>query len=130
MNEPEFLEVDAVLFLHDCALREYGGAQGIKSADLLHSALDRPLNRYHYADPVPVDLFDIAAAYAFGIAGNHPFNDANKRTGWACCVLFLKANGQNVAITAPDVVERMVALVERKIDETEFAIWLRKHQLP
>lgn len=130
MNEPEFLELDAVLFLHDSALREYGGAQGVKSTDLLHSALDRPLNRYHYSDLAYVDLFDIAAAYAFGIASNHPFNDANKRTGWACCVLFLKANGQNVAVTAPDVVKCMVALVEGKIDETGFANWLREHQLP
>lgn len=84
MNAPEFLEPDAVLFLHDHALREYGGAHGLKNEDLLHSALGRPLNRYHYADPGTVDLFDLAAAYAFGIAGNHPFNDANKRTAWGC----------------------------------------------
>ncbi|GCE89076.1 death on curing protein [Komagataeibacter diospyri] len=130
MNEPEFLKRDAVLFLQDCALREYGGALGIKSVDSLHSALDRPLNRYRHADPVPVDLFDIAAAYAFGIASNPSSNDANEWTGWACCVLSLKVTSQHVAVPAPDMVERMGSLVGKNIDETAFAIWLWKHQLP
>ncbi|GAJ30808.1 type II toxin-antitoxin system death-on-curing family toxin [Acidomonas methanolica] len=130
MTEPEFLEADAVLFLHDCALHEYGGAQGVKSADLLHSALGRPVNRHHYTASGEADLFDLAAAYAYGIASNHPFNDANKRTGWGCCVLFLKVNGETIAVTAPEVVEHMVALVEGQIDEAGFAAWLRNHRKP
>ena len=42
MTAPEFLETDVVLFMHDQALREYGGAQGAPKDDLLHSALARP----------------------------------------------------------------------------------------
>jgi death on curing protein len=38
VTEPEFLEPDVVLFLHDQALREYGGVQGVKDDGLLHSA--------------------------------------------------------------------------------------------
>jgi len=128
VTEPEFLEPDAIVFLHDAALREYGGAHGLKSEDLLHSALGRPMNRHHYAEPGTSDLFDLAAAYAFGIAGNHPFNDANKRTGWACCALFLKVNGHDIDVRAPDVVERMVSLVAGGMDEMSFADWLRKNK--
>lgn len=117
------------MFLHDTALREYGGTQGLKSVDLLHSALGRPLNRYHYAELGVVDLFDLATSYAFGIANNHPFNDANKRTGWSCCVLFLKVNELNINVAAPDVVDRMVSLVAGGLDEMTFAAWLRKHQI-
>ncbi len=127
MIPPEFLELDAVLFLHDAALREYGGVHGVKNEALLHSALDRPANKLAYGDPAP-DLFDLAAAYAFGIAGNHPFHDGNKRTAWGCCVLFLKANETGIAVAAPDVVGQMIRLVERGMDEADFAAWLRNHQ--
>lgn len=117
------------MFLHDTALREYGGTHGLKSVDLLHSALGRPQNRYHYAERGAVDLFDLAAAYAFGIASDHPFNDANKRTAWSCCVLFLKVNALNINVTAPDVVDRMVSLVAGGLDEVTFAAWLREYQV-
>lgn len=125
MKKPEFLEPDAVLFLHDQALREYGGAQGLKSEGLLQSALGRPLNKLGYAEPGALDLFDLAAAYAYGIASNYAFNDANKRTAWSCCILFLKVNGVQLAVEATDVVERMLQLVEGQLDEAGFAAWLR-----
>ena len=125
MTAPEFLERDVVLFLHDQALREYGGIYGVKDEGLLDSALGRPLNKLAYAGPPGPDLFDLAAAYAFGIASNHAFNDGNKRTAWGCCVLFLKTNGRNLRAATPDVVEQVIALVERRVDEVAFAVWLR-----
>ena len=132
MNEPEFLEADVVLFLHDQALREYGGAQGIKDEGLLHSALGRPLNKLGYSEQGQPDLFELAAAYAYGLASNHAFNDANKRTAWGCCMLFLKVNGVRLRIAAPEAVGQMLDLVQGGLDETGFAGWLRTkaHGLP
>jgi len=123
--EPEFLEPDVVLFVHDQALREYGGVHGLKDEGLLHSALGRPVNKLAYAEPGSLDLFDLAAAYAYGLASNHAFNDANKRTAWACCVLFLKVNGVELDVPAAIVVERMPLLAAGRLDETGFAAWLR-----
>ncbi|ATR19451.1 Death ON curing protein (plasmid) [Roseomonas mucosa] len=125
MSDPEFLEADVVLFLHDQALREYGGIQGVKDEGMLHSALGRPENKLVYADAGIPDLFDLAAAYAYGLAANHPFNDGNKRTAWGCCVLFLKANGVELDVDAPRAVEQMLRLVEGRLDEAAFAAWLR-----
>ena len=125
MTEPEFLKPDVVLFVHDQALREYGGVQGLKDEGLLHSALGRPVNKLAYAEPGSLDLFDLAAAYAYGLASNHAFNDANKRTAWACCVLFLKVNGVELDAPAAVVVERMPLLAKGRLDETGFAAWLR-----
>ena len=125
MTKPEFLEPDVVLFVHDQALREYGGVQGLKNEGLLHSALGRPVNKLAYAEPGSLDLFDLAAAYAFGLASNHAFNDANKRTAWACCVLFLKVNGVELDAPATVVVERMPLLAAGRLDEAGFAAWLR-----
>lgn len=124
---PEFLEPDAVLFMHDQALKEYGGTHGLKSEDLLHSALARAENRWHYAEEPPPDIATLAAAYAYGIARNHPFNDANKRTAWSCCVLFLRLNGTRMQVSAPEAVEAMVALASGAMGEDAFAVWLRQH---
>jgi len=125
VTEPEFLESDVVLFVHDQALREYGGVHGLKDEGLLHSALGRPVNKLAYAEPNSLDLFDLAAAYAYGLASNHAFNDANKRTAWACCVLFLKVNGIELDTPAAVVVERMPLLAAGQLGEAGFAAWLR-----
>ncbi len=125
MTEPEFLETDAVMFLHDWALREYGGIQGVRDENLLQSALSRPVNKLSYAEGAAPDLFDLAAAYAYGLASNHPFNDGNKRTAWAGCVLFLKANGIELEVSAIRVVEQMLRLVQGQLNEGDFAGWLR-----
>ncbi len=111
-----------MLFLHDQALREYGGVHGVKDEGLLGSALGRPPNKFHYA--ARRDHFDLAAAYAFGVARNRPFNDANKRTAWGCCVLFLKLNGVKINLSAPDVVNHMLALARGDLEETAFSAWL------
>lgn len=124
---PEFLEPDVVLFMHDQTLKEYGGTHGLKSEDLLHSALARAENRWHYAEGDRPDCAALAAAYAYGIARNHPFNDANKRTAWSCCVLFLRLNGFRVQASAPDAVETMVALASGALEECAFALWLRRY---
>jgi death-on-curing protein len=125
VTEPEFLEPDVVLFVHDQALWEYGGVHGLKDEGLLHSALGRPVNKLAYAEPGSLDLFDLAAAYAFGLASNHAFNDTNKRTAWACCILFLKVNGVELDAPAGVVVERMPLLAAGRLDEAGFAAWLR-----
>lgn len=126
-EKPEFLEPDVVLFMHDQALREYGGTQGVKSEDLLHSALARPENRWYYAENEVPDMATLAAAYAYGIARNHPFNDANKRTAWSCCMLFLRVNGVRIQVHTPGAVEVMVTLASGGMEEEAFAVWLRQH---
>lgn len=72
--------------MHDQALREYGGTHGLKSEHLLLSLLACVENRWHYAKGDFPDAMTLTAAYAYGIARNHSFNDANKRTAWSCCV--------------------------------------------
>lgn len=128
MTAPEFLERDVVLFLHDHALREYGGIQGVKDSGLLDSTLARPLNKLAYAETGAPDLFDLAAAYAYGLVRKHAFNDGNKRTAWASCVLFLKVNGVELSAPAVEVVPQMVALASGRLDEAAFAAWLRPYR--
>ncbi len=123
MTPPAFLEPDVVLFLHDQSIREYGGYHEVRDEALLASGLSRARNRFEYEESA--DLFALAAAYGFGLAKNHAFLDGNKRTAWACCVLFLKINGVEVAVPAVEAVENMVALATGGMSEAGFAGWLR-----
>jgi len=82
----EWVGLDTALAIHNEQLAEHGGHSGIRDANLLESALARPQQLEAHGDPPP-DIAELAAAYAFGIAKNHPFMDGNKRT---CRELLLK----------------------------------------
>jgi len=128
VSVPDFLELDAVLFLHDQSIREWGGYHGLRDAALLDSALNRARDRYGYEPEA--SLFRLGAAYAFGMAKNHAFLDGNKRTAWACCVVFLKINGVALRNPVIETVETMVALAEGRISETDFCLWLERSNNP
>lgn len=48
MQEPIWVQKATVADLHPRLIRRYGGVDGVRSADLLESALSRPLNLQHY----------------------------------------------------------------------------------
>ena len=121
MKPPVWVAREAVLAVHEQLLSEFGGDSGIRDAGLLDSALGRPENRLAYAEP---SLFDLAAAYAFGIVRNHPFVDGNKRTGFTAAVLFLERNGRRFQASEADVVIRTLALAAGEMTEPDYASWL------
>lgn len=100
--------------------------QGLASEDLLHSALGRAPNQRADVDKEPPDLFDLAAAYVFGLATTSAFNDGSERTAWSCRVLFLLVNGISIDLPPPEVVERMVQLASGRLNEPGLATWLRR----
>ena len=111
-----------VLAVHEEQLAEHGGAAGVRDAGLLESALARPRNLAHYGEP---DLCELAAAYAFGLARNHPFIDGNKRSAFVATELFLVLNGWQLVASDADCVLIMLSLASGEIDEPAFAAWLR-----
>ena len=114
----------ALLLLHGESLVLHGGAPGIRDEGLLESALMRPENLVAYGKP---DVFDCAAAYAFGLAKNRPFIDGNKRAAFLACGLFLHLNGVRLTATQPDATLTMLALAAGDLTEETFAAWLRAH---
>ena len=117
----------ALRLLHGESLVLHGGASGIRDEGLLESALMRPENQAAYGSP---DVFDCAAAYAFGLAKNHPFVDGNKRAAFLACGLFLRLNGQRLRATQAEATLSMLALAAGQLSENEFADWLRNHTAP
>ncbi len=127
MTEYRFLDADVARAVHDRQLAEHGGLAGVKDEGLLESALARPLNKLAYGEDDP---FALAAAYAFGVARNHPFADGNKRTAWVLARLFLRLNDVPIAFDKADAIRTMVALAAGELSEDAFAAWLRSHHVP
>lgn len=126
-REPKWMTRRDVEFLHDQRIAQDGGLGGVNSENLVESALARPQNLYAY---VGGDLPRLAAAYAFGIAKNHGFRDANKRTAFATCAVFLYRNGLVLEADEHDAVATMLELATDAISEEGFAEWLRAHVVP
>jgi death on curing protein len=125
--EPVWLDADVALAIHDRQLAEHGGGTGVRARDMLESALARPQNQWHYGEDDPCAL---AAAYAFGVARNHPFVDGNKRTAWVLARLFLALNGVTIAFAPEDAINTVLALAAGELSEEELADWFRTHILP
>jgi death-on-curing protein len=122
-----WVDLDVVLAIHEEQLAEHGGADGVRDMGILQSALARPLNLIAYGSP---DLADLAAAYAGGIARNHPFVDGNKRTAWVVAETFIELNSLELIADDAGSYETMLALAEGRIDEAAFAAWMRPQLKP
>ncbi len=121
-TEPRWLDAAIALAVHDRQLAEHGGGSGVRDAGMLESALARPINAWAYGEDDPSAL---AAAYAFGVARNHPFVDGNKRTAWVLARLFLALNGHELRFAAADATAVMLALAAGELSEAEMADWFR-----
>ncbi len=122
MTEPLWLTPDVVADIHSEQLALFGGPDGIRDLGLLESALARPVNRFAYGER---DLAVLAAAYAFGIARNHPFVDGNKRVSLLTLIIFLRLNGIAFAPAEADAAAIILALAAGEVDEEGLSRWIR-----
>jgi len=114
--------------LHAESLQLFGGSPGIRDAALLESALDRPINKWHY-DSVS-SLFELAAAYGFGIAKNHAFIDGNKRTSLLAIRTFLFINGYLFVPEEPTTVTMIEGMAAGIVDEEMLTVWIKESSSP
>lgn len=93
MNDSiKHLTVDAVLAIHVEVLAAHGGGSGLRSRELLESAVAAPQASLMGVMKM-TDSIEIAAAYLYYLCCNHPFMDGNKRVALATCLVFLSENG-------------------------------------
>jgi death-on-curing protein len=127
MNEPRWLTVDDIQSIHGEQLEMFGGPAGLRDLGLLESAADRPRNRWAYEQS---DLAGLAAAYAFGIARNHPFVDGNKRTAFASMMTFLRINGVRFAPPSAQATAIVLDLAAGLVSDDGLARWIRDNWPP
>lgn len=124
MPEIIWLLEEAVRAIHERQIAEHGGSSGLRDESLLLSALARPQHLLAYGD-LPPDAAALAAAYAFGIARNHPFIDGNKRTALIVARTFLLLNNSDVEASQEEKYLTFLRLAEGSLAEEEFAAWIR-----
>jgi death on curing protein len=127
MIAPVWISARLARAIHHDQIAQHGGSSGMRSENLFLASLDRPQNLLVYG--TSPTLFDLAAAYAFGIAKNHPFIDGNKRTAFVVMAVFLELNGY--ALNAPELevvlmMERLAADLE---DQESIALWLQQNSI-
>jgi death-on-curing protein len=127
MLPPIWIPRELILALHLRQLAEHGGGAGIRDEGLLDSALQRPQNKIEYEKP---DLPSLAAAYAYGIAKNHPFIDGNKRTAFVASFTFLFINGLRVTSSQDENTKVFMELAAGDISENQLGDWFRKNTSP
>lgn len=125
MKEPAWLLPEAVIVVQEMQIARYGGSGGLRDAGLLESVLARPVNKQAY--DAEATVFDLAAAYAFGLARNHPFVDGNKRIAFAAMAMFLSENGYELAPDKMDALETIMKLAAGELEEDELAPWIEKN---
>lgn len=124
-RNPRWIQQRALLLLHGETLAEHGGLAGVRDYGLLEAALARPLHLHIY-EPKS-DLVRLAAAYGFGLARNHAFNDGNKRAAFLAIGLFLEINGIKFVADPVESIAVILRLAEGNLSETELAEWIRRN---
>ena len=127
MSSPRWIAKATILKIHAAQLAEHGGINGTRDEGLLDSALARPELKAQYGES---ELTLLAAAYAYGIAKNHPFLDGNKRTAYVAMELFLMKNGMILTSSDEDSVLTFLKLAAGEIPEEELASWIKQNSVP
>jgi death on curing protein len=122
MSEPFWLTRQMVVAFHDEQLAIHGGAAGLRDQGMLESALDRPKNKRSYEN---AELPELAAAYAFGLARNHPFVDGNKRTALLALYTFLGVNGIDFDVPEAEAAAMIISLAAGEVSEESLTRWVR-----
>lgn len=121
---PRFLPLEAVVRIHEHLIDRHGGQHGIRDEGLLDSALAQPKASFG-GQFLCSDLEEMAAAYLFHLAANHPFLDGNKRIAAAAAIAFLQLNGVDVRIPEEEFEEMVWRVARGELDKRGIADFLR-----
>ena len=124
--QPIFLTLADVMEIHNYQLEHFGGSSGVRDINLLKSAIGMPEMSFGGV-MLHKDIYEMAAAYLFHIAENHPFIDGNKRTGAMTSVVFLDINGIDFNSSDEDFTKMVLAVASGKMQKGEIAEFFRSH---
>ncbi len=125
---PRWISEAGIRVLHGELLAEHGGLTGSTNEDMLGATLARPQQLEAYGNPAPT-IFDLAAAYGFGFAKNHCFNDGNKRVALMAIYVFLDLNNYSLVADQADAVYTIEGLAASSISEDDLSAWIESNVL-
>lgn len=126
MKNVRFLTVSEVLKLHKLQIQDFGGADGIRSGELLESAVMQPQSGFG-GFMLHKNIIEMAAAYLFHICQNHPFVDGNKRTALDACYFFLFFNGYELSGNEDEIADFVLDVAAGKAKKSDVARFLKRN---
>lgn len=127
-EEPQWLTESMLLAIHAQQIERYGGTHGILDANVIRSALARPIHRWAYDEEA--DLADFAAAYVVGFARSQGFSDGNRRTGLAGALVFLALNGHALHVAPPELYALTMRVATNDADDRVVGAYFRERMEP
>ena len=125
-GEPVFLTLAEVVEIHDYQIRHFGGSDGLRSQDMLESAIGIPSSTFGGAYLHPT-IPDMAGAYLFHLVENHPFVDGNKRVGAMAALVFLELNEYDFDATDDELTEAVFQVAGGKMPKDALSAFFRQH---
>jgi death-on-curing protein len=123
-----YLSKEAILDLHERALKHSGGAPGVRDAMMIELALEQP-RKTLAGQQIYASLLEKATAMSYSILQNRPFVDGNKRVSHYALSTFLRMNGHDIVATPVEQENVMLALARGNMDPKHFVAWLRQNTL-
>ena len=125
-KEPLFLTFAEIIEIHDYQISHFGGSDGLRSAEMLKSAIGMPSSTFsgEYLHPA---IPEMAAAYLFHLVENHPFLDGNKRVGAMASLVFLDLNGYEFDATDEEFTDLVMRVASGKMLKSEVVLFFQQH---
>ena len=124
--DPLFLTLDEVLSLHDEQVGRFGGSHGVRDIGLLESAMGSAAATFG-GEFLHQTIFEMAAAYLYGICRNHPVIDGNKRTATAAALIFLDMNSIDIDADEDEFYDLVIGVAEGSVSKAEVAVFFQQN---
>jgi death-on-curing protein len=118
-----FLGLDEIIALHAAQIERYGGSPGVRDLGLLESAAAAPEASFG-GEYLHATLAEIAAAYLFHLAQNHPFVDGNTRIAAASMLMVIYLNDADLDCDEDALVDLTVGVASGRITKAAAAVFL------
>ena len=125
-REPVFLTLTETIEIHEYQIKHFDGTNGLRSLDLLKSAVGMPASTFNgnYLHPA---IPDMATAYLFHIVENHPFLDGNKRVGTMSALIFLELNGYDFDASDDELTGVVLQVAGGKMSKDALSLFFRQY---
>ncbi len=125
-KEPLFLTFAEIIEIHDYQINHFGGSDGLRSVEMLKSAIGMPSSTFsgEYLHPT---IPEMAAAYLFHLVENHPFLDGNKRVGAMAALVFLDLNGFEFDATDEQFTDLVMRVASGEMLKSEVVLFFQQH---
>lgn len=121
------ISLEYTLLLHKTLINKSGGLHGVKSVDLLESALVQGEMTFR-GEYLYKDIYEKISAICYSLATNHPMNDGNKRIAVAVMLLLCRENDIALEYEQSELIDLGFKLGKNEVDRKYISEWIKTHR--